>query len=127
MLTGEHALQLKIIHPGFQSLKGIAYLFCRLFVFLFQGHFKQQRSLFPGRITGFPGFYYFLQPAPVLLDFPGRSSIIPKARGNDLFFKLREFIFLAVYLKDAPSGQVCGFLSPGVSVSVQLTYGKSLQ
>jgi hypothetical protein len=43
-------------------------------------------------------------------------GIIPETRGNDLFFKLCQLLFLAVYLKDAPSRPVYDPLSPEVSV-----------
>jgi len=43
-------------------------------------------------------------------------GIIPETRGNDLFFKLCQLLFLTVYLKDAPSRPVYDPLSPEVSV-----------
>ena len=48
MLTGEHALELKVVYPGFQFPKGSSHFLCRLCIFLLQGHFKQQGSFLPG-------------------------------------------------------------------------------
>ena len=48
MLAGEHALQLKVIDPGFQVIEGFSHLLFRFFIFLLQGHFKHQGSVFPG-------------------------------------------------------------------------------
>jgi hypothetical protein len=60
-----------------------------------------------------------------LLDSLGPGGIIPDVWGEKLFLKLCQLFFLAVYLKDAPSGQVYVPSSPGVSASIQLTYVNS--
>ena len=54
VFSGEHALNFKAVNLYLQLRKGCGHFFGGLFIFLFQSHFKQQRSIFPGGLKRLP-------------------------------------------------------------------------